>query len=56
MGGVWKKGPGAGLFKSLNDVSAVAWQTSLQTTRRDHLCKGLQGLGSLWGAGVAQLQ
>lgn len=23
MGGVWKKGPGAGLFKSLNDVSAV---------------------------------
>lgn len=21
MGGTWKKGPGAGLFKSLNDVS-----------------------------------
>lgn len=31
MGGVWKKGPGAGLFKSLNDVSAVAWQAPLQS-------------------------
>lgn len=33
MGGVWKKGPGAGLFKSLNDVSAVPWQASLQASR-----------------------
>lgn len=24
MGGVWKKGPGASLFKSLNDVSTAA--------------------------------
>ena len=23
MGGVWKKGPGLGLFKSLNDVSST---------------------------------
>ncbi|KAL0030183.1 hypothetical protein WJX77_001948 [Trebouxia sp. C0004] len=61
MGGVWKKGPGLGLFKSLNDqlgyVAIIAEDLGVITTDVNELRKGIGAPGMVvlqfaWGSGA----
>ncbi|KAL3141911.1 4-alpha-glucanotransferase dpe1, chloroplastic/amyloplastic [Trebouxia sp. C0010 RCD-2024] len=61
MGGVWKKGPGAGLFKSLNDqlgyVAIIAEDLGVITTDVNELRKAIGAPGMVvlqfaWGSGA----